>query len=363
MGSFAKDLFGVSTDWNKDLVRDFFLSVNRHWLEMFHVDGFRFDCVPNYWDGPMGKGYASLAYDTYQLVKTRLAAGDGAYKRFHRSDGQLNLIQCAEQLEDVEGVLRGTYSTSTWQNRTLGAARQSAVGASGALTTLGFALAADGLPTEITHNGIDVIAKAPLQYIETHDHARFICQYSLSDGDGSELLREGDRRHWFKVQPYLIGTLLARGVPLLWQGQELMENYWLPEQGRARVALLRPMRWQYFYDDIGRATLQLVRRLLRVRQQRAELRGREVYFFNQPERYQNRGLLLFARWQGTAYTLVALNMSDREQWAPFWFPIGGTYQEQLHGDKEAQLNLNGVTAWQETWVAVPPHYGRVWSSQ
>ena len=362
MGSFAQDLFGVSTDWNQDLVRAFFLSVNRHWLEVFHVDGFRFDCVPNYWDGPTGKGYASLAYDTYQLVKDRLAAGDAAYARFQRSDGRLNLIQCAEQLEDVEGVLRGTYSTSTWQNRTLGAARQAAVGAPGALTALGFALAADGLPTEITHNGTDVIAKAPLQYIETHDHARFICQYGLSHGDGSELLREGDRNQWFKVQPYLIVTLLARGVPLLWQGQELMENYWLPEQGRARVALLRPMRWHYFYGDIGRATLRLVRRLLKLRQERWEFRSGEVYFFNDPQRYQNRGLLLFARWQGTAYTLVALNMSGQQQWAPFWFPIGGNYQEQLHGAEEPQLNLSGVGVLQETWLAIPPNYGRVWSS-
>lgn len=362
MGSFAQDLFGVSTDWNKSLVRDFFLSVNRHWLEVFHVDGFRFDCVPNYWDGPMGQGYASLAYETHQLVKERLAAGDGAYERFRQGDGRLNLIQCAEQLEDVEGVLRGTYSTSTWQNRTLGAARQAAVGQPGALTALGFALAAEGLPTEITHNGTDVIAKAPLQYIETHDHARFICQYGLSHGDGSELLREGDRNQWFKVQPYLIGTLLARGVPLLWQGQELMENYWLPEQGRARVALLRPMRWQYFYDAIGQATLKLVRRLLRVRRSRSELRAGEVYFFNDPQRYQNRGLLLFARWQGSAYTLVALNMSGQQQWAPFWFPIAGTYQEQLHGAEEPQLNLGGVVAWQETWLAIPPNYGRVWSS-
>ncbi|MFM7394065.1 MAG: hypothetical protein ACKO22_06810 [Cyanobium sp.] len=53
---------------------------------------------------------------------------------------------------------------------------------------------------------------------------------------------------------HLIGSLLARGVPLLWQGQERMENDWLPEQGRA---------------------------------------------------------------------LVALNMSERERWAPFWFPIRG----------------------------------------
>jgi hypothetical protein len=87
-----------------------------------------------------------------------------------------------------------------------------------------------------------------------------------------------------------------------------------------------------------------------------------VYFFNDPARYQNRGLLLFARWQGTAYTLVALNMSGQQQWAPFWFPIAGIYQEQLHGAEEPQLNLSGVAALQETWLAIPPNYGRVWSS-
>ena len=361
MGSYSQDLFGVSTDWSKPLVQDFFLSVNLHWLQVFHVDGFRYDCVPNYWAGATG-GYGWLAYSTYQEVKNRLVANDAAFERFRRPDGRLNLIQCAEQLEKVEEVLRTTYSSSSWQNRTLGAARQAAVGAAGALTDLGFAFAADGFPVEVTYNGSDVIAKAPLQYIETHDHARFICQYGLSDGGGSELLREGDRSQWFKLQPYLIGTLLARGVPLIWQGQELVENYWLPEQGRGRVALLRPMRWQYFYDDIGRATLKLVRRLVRVRLSRPELRGGEVYFFNDPQRYQNRGLLLFARWLGNSYTLVALNMSGQEQWAPFWFPIAGNYVEQLHGTQEPQLNLNGVGALQQKWLAIPANYGRVWSS-
>jgi hypothetical protein len=38
------------------------------------------------------------------------------------------------------------------------------------------------------------------------------------------------------------------------------------------------MRWQYLNDAIGRATLQLVRRLLKVRRQRAELRSNEVFF-------------------------------------------------------------------------------------
>ena len=64
MGPFAKDYFGRSTDFNRDLTQDFFFTVNHHWLDVYHVDGFRYDCVPNYWDGPLGRGYASLVYET-----------------------------------------------------------------------------------------------------------------------------------------------------------------------------------------------------------------------------------------------------------------------------------------------------------
>ena len=63
MGPFAQDLFadqGASIDYTRELVRSFFLALNDYWLTEFHVDGFRYDCVPNYWDGPLGVGYAKL---------------------------------------------------------------------------------------------------------------------------------------------------------------------------------------------------------------------------------------------------------------------------------------------------------------
>ena len=74
MGPFAKDYFsnfGKSTDFQRQLTRDYFYTVNHHWMEVYHIDGFRYDCVPNYWDGPLGVGYASLVYETYQLTKGR----------------------------------------------------------------------------------------------------------------------------------------------------------------------------------------------------------------------------------------------------------------------------------------------------
>ena len=38
------------------------------------------------------------------------------------------------------------------------------------------------------------------------------------------------------LQPYLIALLMSKGIPMLWQGQEFAENYFLPDFGRAGVA-------------------------------------------------------------------------------------------------------------------------------
>ena len=81
MGSYAKDLFGRSTDFSKTLVQDFFATVNRFWIEKYHVDGFRYDCVPNYWLGAMDTGYAKLTYDTYQTAKKRSPPAGGSDSR------------------------------------------------------------------------------------------------------------------------------------------------------------------------------------------------------------------------------------------------------------------------------------------
>lgn len=358
MGPYAKDLFGRSTDFRRPLTRDFFYTVNYYWLDRYHVDGFRYDCVPNYWLGPTDEGYANLTYQTYQTVKAK-AAGGGHWQRFAAppgaADDALRLVQLAEQLEAPRAILEQTYSNSTWQNETLDAARSVARAAPNSLERLGMQLGLAGYVRETTANG-DRIPKTALQYIENHDHERFICNFGLlRQNEG--LFQEGDRDRWYKLQPYLIGLLTSTGIPLLWQGQELCENYWIPNDGLARVMLVRPVRWDYFYDGVGRAVIGLVRKLLRLRRQRAEFRGGEHFFYNHHDRYQSRGVLLFSRWQGGAFSLVALNFSDADQTVPFWFPIAGDYQELLHG----QDTLTGVQALAQRAITIPSNYGRIWS--
>jgi maltooligosyltrehalose trehalohydrolase len=364
MGPFAKDYFsnfGKSTDFNRQLTRDYFFTVNRHWLEVYHVDGFRYDCVPNWWDGAAGVGYASLVYETYQLAKSRIAQGDAAWRRFDAGAGQpLALVQMAEQLEDPQGVLRTSYSNSTWQNSSFDAARGAARGDRGRLSDLGLNLGLFGYPDVATTNG-DVIPKTALQYIETHDHERFVCNFGTFNRDeaGNPLFQEGDRSRWYMLQPYLIALLMSKGIPMLWQGEEFAENYFLPDIGEGRVAILRPLRWDYFYDNAGKPIVGLVRKLLRIRQARDHIRRGTFFFFNDWDRYQSRGVLMFARYDGGRYTLVGVNTGDTDQTVPFWFPVAGNYVEELHGGGG---NLNNVVALQEVSLMIPSHYGRIWTA-
>jgi maltooligosyltrehalose trehalohydrolase len=363
MGPFAKDYFsnfGKSTDFNREFTRDYFYTANHHWLDVYHIDGFRYDCVPNYWDGPLGVGYAKLVYETHQLTKAKIAPGERFWRRFDAGPGKpLGLVQMAEQLEGPEEVLRTTYSNSTWQNSTFDAARRVARGDRGQLAELGLRLGLTGYPEREIVNGDD-IPKAALQYIENHDHERFLCNFGTHNPDEAQnpLFAEGDRNLWYLLQPYLIALLMSKGVPMLWQAEEFAENYFLPDTGTGRVSLLRPLRWDFFYDDAGRPIVSLVRKLLNVRRRRDQIRRGTCFFFNDWDRYQKLGVLLFARYDPARYTLVAINVGDTTQNVPFWFPIAGDYVEELHG---GSLDLKNVQALQQVWLDIPSHYGRIWT--
>jgi 1,4-alpha-glucan branching enzyme len=356
MGPFAKDYFGASTDFNRAFTRDFFFTVNHHWLDCYHCDGFRYDCVPNYWDGALGQGYANLVYSTYQAVKASIGQG-GHWRRFDNA-GEMTLIQCAEQLEAPVEIVEKTYSNCTWQNETYATAVDVAKGTADALTALGHRLGLAGYPLTVRHND-DTLEKSALQYIENHDHARFICNFGMWAKDNL-LLQEGDRSRWYKLQPYLIGLMTGKGIPLIWQGQELGENYFIPEGGWGRVMLLRPVRWDYFYDHIGRAMIGLFRKLAALRRAHPQFRRGEHYFYNRPDEYQAKGTLLFHRRDDTRFSLVALNFGDSAQWVPVTFDQRGDYRELLHGREAPELDILNVADGETRWLELPGNYGRIW---
>jgi maltooligosyltrehalose trehalohydrolase len=221
---------------------------------------------------------------------------------------------------------------------------------------LGHRLGALGYIEQITQNG-ETFAKLPLQFIENHDHSRFVCEFGLRYRDWNPLFAEGDRSQWYRLQPYLIALLAAKGVPMLWQGQEFGENYFLPDSGLGRVLLLRPLRWDYFYDTAGKTLIGLTRSLLSLRKNCKELRRGSHYFHNDYERYLSRGILLFQRENSGAISLIAVNLTNNEQRVPFVFSHAGNYTEQLHNEDNFIVGEG-----ERRWLIIPSNYGRVWRS-
>ena len=353
--------FGILNDFGKRLTQDYFYSVNQYWLDTFHVDGFRFDDVPEYWDGPTGSGYANLAYSTYQYVKSKAGAVDH-YQRFFDGAGNINLIQIAEYLPNPPAILNGSYSTGTWQDDTLSAAADCAAGKPGAIERLGLQLGLGGYPTSVTASG-DTLPKTGLQYIENHDHQRFICNFGTVPMDNvpaDVLLQQGDRDgDWPRVQPYLIALLTAKGTPLLSEGQEFCENYWVPPSGYGRVLVYRPMRWNYFYDDDGKGIVRLVRKLTKIRRGGAQFSDGDHYFYNDYGNFNSKGLLAFSRSLAGKFSLIVVNFTGQRQSASFSFPKSGNYVEQIEGTQ----NLMGVVAGVAKGITVESNYGCIWTLQ
>lgn len=351
MGPFAKDMFGPSTDYQRKFTRDFYFTVNYYWLDRYHADGIRYDCVPNYYDGFTGIGYSNLVFNTYQKIKQ--TNGADHWQRFFRNN-EFNLIQCAEQLEAPVEIVEKTYSNATWQNETLNATKATVNSNFGGLYDLGMRLGLFGYPDIASHNG-DVLPKTAFQFLENHDHPRFICFFGTRSLY-QEVFKEGKRENWFKLQPYAIGFLLAKGIPMLWQGQEIVENYDVPDSGPARIGTLRPVRWEHFYSEEGRHMIRLYRKLLALRNEKAVFRKGSYYFYDNWPQHQSRGLILFKRELGNNVALVALNFSGETHSVTFTFDVGGDYREQLHGDDD----LLNIHAGEVKLISVPSNYGRVW---
>src|SRR5207344_3001869 len=89
----ADGLFGPQADFSKPFTQDYFATANRMWLDDYHVDGFRYDEVSDFYFSPTDTAYAKLAYDTYQysLPIARFVRDPASYSR---------IIQCAEALSN-----------------------------------------------------------------------------------------------------------------------------------------------------------------------------------------------------------------------------------------------------------------------
>jgi 1,4-alpha-glucan branching enzyme len=283
--------------------------------------------------------------------------------KFQAPAGRSRIIQCAEHLPDARGILSQTHSNCAWQNGLLDRAREMA---RGGYVTERLAHQADpeflGYPTEHTAAG-DVFPVAPFQYLESHDHGRFVNQFgtvNLRDLLGE---RYGNRDHFYKVQPYVVALYTAKGIPMLWHGQEFAENWGVPPGGLGRNLFERPLHWEFFYDEAGKALVRLHRILGTLRRTHRALGSRGFFYYYYDQAHLGRGVLAYRRRADADGVgpeedlLVLLNFSDSEAdvWLPF--PAAGTWVEMIDGQRPPiQIPQGGHWA----SAAVPSNYGSIY---
>lgn len=320
MGQFGLE-FGeepnklIGPNYYLDFARDFFERVSEYWLEELHVDGFRYDYVPGYYIGPADPGYAELVYRTYRLTQDF-----ERFPRFRGPAGRSRIIQCAEHLDKPIEMLDKTYSNTCWQNAFRDAL--TSVARSGAIPdTIGHRLdpRLGGYPDAYSNPATgEALPVAPFQYLESHDHSRLINELGVEPRRSIVGEPYGDRRQAYRTRPLAIALMTAKGIPMLWQGQELGENWGLSGGlDPRRILFERPVHWEYFYDELGRPLVTLYRALGQLRQRLPALGARTFLFYVDDASHRQSGVVVFRRQErpeeeGPGEPLVViLNFSDR----------------------------------------------------
>ena len=355
--------FGPACDFSQQFCRDFFVSANQMWLDEYHVDGFRYDEVTDLYAGARAAGYQDLVQRVYghSLGIARFQAGANSYSR---------IIQCAEALGISRQVMNETYTNAAWTNDLLNKVEDMI---RWNYVDDNFAHILDpvfsGYPSTqmVVDPSNHPVARpvAPFQYLESHDHSQLIVFAGTVTDSGP--MPEGNRDLFFRLQPYAIALYTCQGIPMLWQGQEVADNYNLPDDGLARVHLRRDMHWEYFYDQDGQPLIRVYRRLGQLRRSSRALRGPQSYYYYQQSHQQNQ-IIAYHRYAPASaaepedWAMVLLNFASAAGQIAIPFPKAGSWQEMLDADLGINVIEVGADGEVQT-VAVPSNYGMVFIRQ
>jgi maltooligosyltrehalose trehalohydrolase len=354
-GRFGEPFLDIpDVDFSKPFARQLIASVNRHYLNEFGVDGFRYDYTIGYFDGVhIGNvGLSHLLWATREHAK---------------SISRPNIIQCIEHFNpDILEAFNKTYANACWyENLRADTEKHYSQGSFDENLIRHLDLDYAGYATQL--QGVEGVAKSPFAYLETHDSSRLISYFPARDGKDYFNMDQGDRyASWFLTQPYAIALFTGQATPMIHNGQEFGENYIIPEKGMERVLNLRFLRWENTEDTPGRMLLSLYQRLIALRKRYPALRSRGPNSFYYYDHYNPQtggagdfhpptGIYFFKRQAGNQVILVALNFTSQEPQVPHPFPAVGRWRDLLHGSTIVNTSTNRCPA-----AVVPSNYGRIY---
>jgi 1,4-alpha-glucan branching enzyme len=337
-GTFGGTFPGLlDLDYHNGCTQQFIGDVCRYWIEEFNIDGIRFDNATNYYISGDSRGLPQLLSDI------RGAANDP------------NFSLTLEYLDITAATVTNvTGATSYWNNELY-------------QRTFDFLWSGriDGrlLAGMNNHVGLADGAKVATAYLGNHDHSHVAWQAGARDNAGA--------LEWYRTQPYAIAMLTAPGTPMIQNGQEFAEDYWLMEDdhGSGRRVKPRQLRWGFKDDNIGKPLRDVYAKLIAIRAAHPGLRSDNIYpEWNggwtqlDPQGYgvdAARGLMIYHRW-GNDDTgrlerfIIVLNFTGQAQTVDVPFPENGLWEDLLNGTK---VNVGGF------WLrgaAIESNWGHVY---
>ncbi len=324
VGTFGGSFPGLlDLDYHNGCTQEFIRDVCLYWIDNFNIDGIRFDNTVNFYIENDPRGLPQLLKDI---------------EDHDASQGRQNFSLTLEHIDlSAAHVVNVTNATGYWNN----ALYQSCFDDlwSGQVD-------APLMQALNNHAGLND-GKVATVYLTNHDHAHVAWQAGARDDAGA--------LEWYRTQPYAIALLTAPGTPMIQNGQEFAEDYWLMEndQGSGRRVKARPLHWDYPGDSIGAQVLALYRKLIGIRKAHPGLRSDNIHPDNwetwqkqfDPDGYgldTNRQVMIFHRWGNDAdgrleRFMIVLNFSSQTQMVDVPFAANGTWQDLLN-DQTVTVN-------------------------
>jgi glycosidase len=331
-------------DFAEPVTGQFIGDVCRYWIDIFGIDGIRFDNTVNFYVPGDLRGLPEVLSDVAAHVAGK---------------GENNFSLILEHLDlSAAQVTNDTAATSFWDNSlyqvTFDALWNNQIDS--------------GLLNCLNNRRFLSAGKAPTLYLSNHDHSYVAWQAGARENLGAIA-------RWWKVQPFLIALFTSTAVPLLRNGDELGEEYFLPEddQGTGRRVTGRPLRWKLRRDRIGTTLTALIGRLTQLRRDHPALRS-ELMYPSEWATWQTefnlvgvgvdvgRQLAIYHRWApvpgGIENIVVVLNFSDTDTFVEVNFPLHGRWTDLLSGFTGGPGSSVDVAA-SPVPVPVGSHWGRV----
>jgi 1,4-alpha-glucan branching enzyme len=343
-GTFGGSFHGLQDlDFGNDCTDELIDDVCRYWTDVFGIDGIRFDNTVNYHVPGEMRGLPQVLEHLADHVAAK---------------GEENFSLTIEHIDvSAARITNETVADSFW-DKSLHEVTWAGLWTGGTTDAR--------LLSTLNNRRFLAPGKVPTLYLSNHDHAHV----AFRAGAATE---QGAVGTWWRTQPYLIALFTSTAVPLVPNGQEFGEEYFIPEfdDDTGRRVRPRPLRWKLATDKIGVQLLALHRRLARIRLEHPALRSAEMF----PAAWDGwrfddvgvgvdveRQLAVYHRWAETAdgveNVVVVLNFSGRDQVVEAPFPYGGRWEDLLAGFAGGPGWGTDVAGWRAP-VPVGSHFGRV----